>query len=70
VRDFPAINEVKIKSKEDYILKIEKLNTEISSIPIFVKSNDGVIHIISSYSENMNIEEGNMLMYLGKKLSF
>jgi NhaP-type Na+/H+ or K+/H+ antiporter len=70
VRDFPAINEVKIKSKEDYILKIEKLNTEISSIPIFVKSNDGVIHIISSYSENMNIEEGNMLMYLGKKLNF
>ncbi|MFT4575107.1 MAG: NhaP-type Na+/H+ or K+/H+ antiporter [Polaribacter sp.] len=70
VRDFPAINEVKIKSKEDYILKTEKLNTEISSIPIFVKSNDGVIHVISSYSENMNIEEGNMLIYLGKKQDF
>jgi NhaP-type Na+/H+ or K+/H+ antiporter len=67
VRDFPTINEVKIKSKDDYIHKIEKLNADIRSIPIFVKSNDGQIQIISSYSENMNIEEGSMLMYLGKK---
>ena len=67
VRDFPNINEIKIKSKEDYIHKMEKLNTKISSIPIFVKSNDGQIQVISSYSENMNIEEGSLLMYLGKK---
>lgn len=70
VRDFPNINEVKVSSREDYIHKIEKLNTEINSIPIFVKSNDGVIHIISSYSENMKVEEGNMLMYLGEKQHF
>jgi len=70
VRDFPNINEVKITSKEDYIHKIEKLNSEISSIPIFVKSIDGVIHIISSYSDNMSVEQGSMLMYLGKKQDF
>ena len=70
VRDFPKFNEIEIKSKEDYIAKINKLNSEITSIPIFVKSNDGVIHIISSYSERMNVEEGNMLMYLGKKIDF
>ncbi len=70
VRDNPKINEVKILSNEDYITKIGKLNAEIGSIPVFVKSNDGVIHIISSYSEEMNVEEGNMLMYLGKTIEF
>ena len=70
VRDNPKINEVEILSNEDYITKIGKLNAEIGSIPVFVKSNDGVIHIISSYSEKMNVEEGNMLMYLGKTIEF
>ena len=70
VRDFPKINEVEITSNEDYITKINKLNSEITSIPIFVKSNDGMIHIISSYSEKMSVEKGNMLMYLGKKIDF
>jgi len=70
VRNNPKVNEVDIISNEDYINKIGKLNAEIGSIPIFVKSNDGVIHIISSYSEKMNVEKGNMLVYLGKKLTF
>lgn len=70
VRDFPKINETEITSKEDYIAKINKLNSEIRSIPVFVKSNDGEIHVISSYSEKMNVEEGNVLMYLGKKIEF
>jgi NhaP-type Na+/H+ or K+/H+ antiporter len=70
VRDNPKVNEVEISSNEDYIIKIGKLNAETGSIPVFVKSNDGVIHIISSYSEKMKVEEGNVLMYLGKKIEF
>lgn len=70
VRNYPKINQVEIASKEDFITKIDMLNAETTSIPVFVKSNDGVIHIISSFSEKMNIEEGNMLIYLGKKLEF
>jgi hypothetical protein len=70
VRNNPKVNEVEIISNEDYITKIGKLNAEIGAIPVFVKSNDGVIHIISSYSEKMNVEKGNMLMYLGKKIDF
>lgn len=69
VRDYPQINEVKIKSKEHYLDCLEKLNSEISSIPIFIKSNNGVIHIISSDADTMSIEEGNLLMYLGKELN-
>lgn len=70
VRDNPKVNEVEITSNEDYVIKIGKLNAETGSIPIFIKSNDDVIHIISSYSEKMNLEEGNVLMYLGKKIEF
>lgn len=70
VRDNPKVNEVEITSKEDYIVKLGKLNDETGSIPIFVKSNDGVIHIISLYSEKMDVEEGNVLIYLGKKIEF
>ncbi|WP_347174413.1 cation:proton antiporter [Polaribacter uvawellassae] len=70
VRENPQINKVDITSNEDYITKIGRINAEIGSIPIFVKSNDGVIHIISSYSEEMNVEEGNTIIYLGKKIEF
>ena len=70
VRDFPNINEVEITSKEDYIAKIKKLNATITSIPVFVKSSDEKIHIISSFSEKMIVEKGNILMYLGKELVF
>jgi NhaP-type Na+/H+ or K+/H+ antiporter len=70
VRDFPTIHEVEISSKEDYFLKIKKLNIEKKSIPIFVKSNDNVLHIISSFSEKMNVEKGSELVYLGKELIF
>lgn len=68
VRDYPQINEVKMNSKKHYLACIEKLNAEISSIPIFVKSLDGAIHIISSYAETVEVQEGDVLMYLGKTL--
>ena len=70
VRDFPKVNEIDIISKEDYAVKIKKLNATLTSIPIFVKSNDGKIHIISSFSEKMEVAKGNKLMYLGKELVF
>ena len=70
VRKYPKINEVEILSNEDYINKIGVLKAEINSVPIFVKNNNGKIDIISAYSEKMNVEKGDMLMYLGKKLEF
>ena len=69
-RNNPKVNEVEIASNEDYITKIGELNTEKESTPIFVKTNDDCIHTISSYSEKMNTEKGDMLMYLGKELFF
>ena len=68
VRDYPDINQLPLKSKKHYLELIEKLNNEINSIPVFVKSKDGVIHIIPSFSEELKVEEGDVLMYLGKPL--
>ena len=70
VRNNPKVNEVEITSNEDYITKIGELNTTKESTPVFVKSNDDRIHTISSYSEKMSVEKGDLLMYLGKELFF
>ncbi len=70
VRDYPEINEVELSSKEQYLSIIKKINSELRAIPIFVKDNKGDIHIIPSYAENMEINKGDILMYLGKKLVF
>mgnify|MGYP005992517801 FL=1 len=70
VRNNPKVNEVEITSNEDYITKIGELNTTKESTPVFVKSNDDRIYTISSYSEKMSVEKGDLLMYLGKELFF
>lgn len=35
---------------------------------MFLKDNEGVIHIISSLDENFKIEKGNVLIYVGKTI--
>ena len=70
VRDYPEINQIELTSKKQFLSIIDRLNTEINSVPIFVKDNEGVIHIIPSNSEKLEIEDGNTLMYLGKTIEF
>ncbi|QLE01054.1 cation:proton antiporter [Galbibacter sp. BG1] len=67
-RDYPKINEVKISSKEQFLKNIEMLNNEKDAIPIFIKDNEGELHIIASYIKEMKVEEGNQLVYLGKPM--
>jgi len=67
-RDYPQINEVVIKSKEHFDELIKKLYEEPKSIPLFLKSKDGEIHIISSTPE-LSVEKGDVLVYLGKKIA-
>ncbi len=68
VRDYPDINEVEITSKEHYLKLMEDTKDEIKSIPLFIKDNEGEIHILPSDSDQMPVEAGYKLMYLGKKL--
>ena len=62
------INELKLTSKDHYLAEITKINAEIKSIPIFIKDINGHINIIPSFSKNTEINEGDILVYLGKKI--
>jgi NhaP-type Na+/H+ or K+/H+ antiporter len=68
VRDFPYVNEIEITSKEHYLKILEITKQDAKTIPIFIKDNEGKVHIIPSASEKMQVETGCKLMYLGKKL--
>ena len=70
VRDYPNFYEIPLESTKDFKAKMIKLHAEITSIPVFVKSNDRKIHKIASYTEEMKVEKGYQLMYLGKEITF
>lgn len=68
VRDFPLVNEVIVSSQEQYTKLLKEINDEKQSIPMFLKDNNGIIQIISSLGNNLKIEKGNVLIYIGKTL--
>lgn len=69
VRDYPMINEVKITSAEHYEQLIKATLKEIKTIPVFLKGLDNEIHIIPANYNQLKVEEGYTLMYIGKKLN-
>ncbi len=69
VRDYPIINEVIIKSNEHYQKIMEAAKVEIKAIPVFVKDLDNEIHMIPANYNQLKVEEGFKLMYIGKKLN-
>lgn len=68
VRDFPLVNEVIVSSKENYKKVLKEIEDEELAIPMFLKDNNGIIHIISSIDESIEIEKGNVLIYIGKTI--
>ncbi|WP_273568615.1 cation:proton antiporter [Maribacter halichondriae] len=67
VRKYPAIHETTLKDKEQYEGLIEITKADENIIPLFLKSLDGDLKIISSFSTEFNdITEGYRLVYLGK----
>jgi len=68
-RSNPVIHEIELKNKEHYEGLIEITKADKGIIPIFVKTLDGDLKIISSFSKNFeDIQEGCKLVYLGKLL--
>ncbi|MDQ7916494.1 sodium:proton antiporter [Mesonia sp. MT50] len=65
-RKFPEIKEIELNSKEHYEGLIEISKTDHEVIPLFVKNKEGDLSIISTNSEEVEIEEGFQLVYLGK----
>jgi len=69
-RDYPTVNEIDINSREQFMQKIEKLNNEQKTIPLFIKDTQGELHIICSINEKFVIKKGYQLVYMGKLMKF
>lgn len=66
-RKYPAVHEIELKDQAHYEDLIEITKADEDIIPIFLKTLDGDLKIISSYSEEFtDIKEGYQLVYLGK----
>lgn len=69
VREFPEIHETVVNSIDDYKKKIEEINRDQKSIPIFVKSQKNEILLISEFEKNVKKIEDWKLVYVGKNLN-
>jgi len=69
VRKYPAVHEIELKDQEHYEGLIEITKADENIVPIFLKTPDNDLEIISSFSTEFNdIKEGYHLVYLGKML--
>lgn len=68
-REYPAIQEIDLKDQGHYEGLIEITKADKHIVPIFLKTPDGNLRIISSYSkeEFNDVKKGYKLAYLGKK---
>lgn len=70
-RKNPSIHEVPLKDQTHYEGLIELTKADADIVPIFLKSPDGELMIISSYSKDfVDITDGYKLVYLGKEFDF
>ncbi|WP_158974942.1 sodium:proton antiporter [Cellulophaga sp. L1A9] len=68
IRQYPAIHEIALKSTEHYNSLIEITKADPNIIPVFLKTPDGDLKIISSFSEQFeDITEKFKLVYVGKR---
>jgi len=68
-RDYPAMHEVALETKDQLEELMNKMKTINKSIPIFVRDNEGEIHIIPKELDTMNLSDGAFyLVYLGREL--
>jgi len=68
-RNYPAISEIELKDQEHYAGLIEITKADENIVPMFLKTPNGDLRIISSYSTEFNdIKEGYKLVYLGKAI--
>ncbi|WP_452219957.1 cation:proton antiporter [Lacinutrix salivirga] len=66
-RNYPAIHEIELEDKAHYESLIDIASNEKYTIPLFIKDDEGELHIISSQkSKEEDIVKGYKLVYLGK----
>lgn len=67
-RRYPFIQEINLNSLEHYNGLIEILKSDPDIVPLFIKSKEGDLNIIPAQNFEVQIMEGDKLVYLGKKL--
>ncbi len=68
-RKYPEMHEIQLKDKEHYEALIEITKADEDIIPMFLKTPDGDLKIITSFStEFTDITEEYQLVYLGKEI--
>ncbi|MCM4167829.1 K(+)/H(+) antiporter NhaP2 [Arenibacter antarcticus] len=68
-RRYPTIHEIEVKDKKNYKGLIEITKADRDIVPLFFKSLNGDLKILTSFSSNLeDVEEGSKLVYLGKKM--
>lgn len=69
-RKYPEVNEIDLKDQEHFEGLIEIIKADENIVPLFLKTPDNDLQIISSYSTDFkDIKEGYQLVYLGKALN-
>ena len=69
-RDYPHIHEVSVSSTDNLNSLLEKIIIDVKSIPLFIKKGDtSEVEVILSDPSNLVVTEGDVLVYMGKKLT-
>ncbi len=67
IRDYPQINELTVKSSEDFKGKVQVINEKDNAIPLFLKSNTQ-IKILAEVKEQ-DIKENDVIVYVGEQVA-
>ena len=68
VRDFPNLYEIPIHSDKDYRETLEKLHLQLESIPLFVKTTDNNIYVLSEFETKKLPTKDTVLVYVGQEI--
>ena len=68
IRDYPTINEIAINSEEDYKTSLNKLHDQLESVPLFLKTKNQEIYLLSELVSKEISMENSTLVYVGNKV--
>lgn len=69
VRDYPEIHETEVGSQKELQSVIDQMNQKEYSIPLFLKkSKSDALQILPSNCETVEVDEGDILIYVGKEM--
>lgn len=68
VRDYPEIYEISLKNDDDLEAQLEKLHNQLETVPLFVKTKDKNIYLLSEFQRKELSAEKAKLVYVGNKV--